>query len=63
MAPDQGQTVREGRLGFVVPRRGLNGDLPAGAQAQRQHGDQGEQAQQDRRGPGDGFVGPLALGF
>ena len=36
---------------------------PIRAQAQRQHGDQGEQAQQDRGYAGNGWVGPLPLGF
>jgi hypothetical protein len=63
MPTNQGQTVREGWLGFVIPCRYRHRDLLVLAQLQGQHGHQREQCQQDGNGAGDGLVRPLALGF
>jgi hypothetical protein len=47
----------------VIPGRVFDGELASGAEPERQERHQGEEAQQDRRSPGDGGSGPLALGF
>jgi len=60
MTTDRGQTVHDRRLGVVLPGRPR--DLPSWAQLPGQHGDQRTQGHQDRRGAGDGLVGPWALG-
>ena len=52
----QGQTIREGRLGFVLPGCHRHRDLPALTQLQRQHYDKGEQCQEDWGGPSNRVV-------
>ena len=57
------QTIHEGRLRFVIPRRRWYRELTPLAALQSQHSHDGEQGPQDRCGPRNGEVGPQALGL
>ena len=63
VAPRQGDGVHEGRRRFVVPSSSAVGHGVAFLQRVGGQGGPGKEAQQDRRGAGDGPVGPLALGL
>jgi len=63
MPSSQGQTVRKGRLGFVIPGGDRHRDLTASTQLQREDSDTREQGQQDGGGASHGLVRPLALGL
>ena len=63
VAAHQGDGVDEGRRRFVVPGRSTLDHGVAFLQRVGGQGDPGKESQQDRRGAGDGQVGPLALGL
>src|ERR671936_99464 len=63
MPTHQGQTIREGWLSFVLPRRHRHRELTALAHPEGQQGAQREQCQHDRGRARNGTVRPLTLGF
>src|SRR5882757_5998099 len=58
-----GDGVAEGEEGFWIPGCGPWFELSRLGEVVGPHSDDGEQAEQDRSGAQDGFVGPLTLGF
>jgi len=62
MASHHGKTVGKSRGRFLVPGGVFYGELSGGAEPERQERNQGKEAEQDRRSPGKGLIGPLALG-
>jgi hypothetical protein len=63
MAPDQCQSISEGRGRLGVPGGLADRGGGPGQRSVCLEGHQGEQAQQGRRGPQDGTLRPLALGL
>lgn len=61
VTPDCGQGVAEGGRGLGVPRRGAHGQPAIAHQVRGQQGHDGEEGEEDGRGPGNGGVAPLTL--
>ena len=59
LAPDRGERIGEGGPPLAVPGRGRDLEPGVAAEAGGEQGHDGEQAEQARRGAGDGLVRPL----